>query len=260
MLTGDVPFKANYDYQVFQMITDRKVDFPNYLTEDAVDLIDKLMQLNPYERLGAGALGTPNDYENLKQHPFFKSINFKKLHATSPPVPVERFKAAFQSVNAKPKDKSQAKYFEDHMDDDDKDDIIDFLAGELSEGVSKIQHDQKKFDPLQPLDPKTQLKVEATDMLIKSGIVYKKKGILGNLKRKLILTNQPRLYYLNEQGLYKADILITPYVRATCTQSDRFEIRCSQSGKSLILRVVGEDAQIWATKINRVIDAHTKAV
>lgn len=224
------------------MITERKIEFPNYLTLDAVDLIDRLMQLNPYERLGAGVSGTPNDYDSLKQHSFFKSINFKKLHSTSPPVPVERFKAAFQSVNTKPKDKSQAKYFEDNMDDEDKDDFIDFLAGDLQEGASKIQYEPKKFDSLQPLDTKTQLKIEATDMLIKSGIVYKKKGVLGNLKRKLILTNQPRLYYLNEHGAYKSDILITSSVRATCTQADRFEIRCSQSGKALILRVVGEDA------------------
>ena len=48
------------------MITERKIEFPNYLTLDAVDLIDRLMQLNPYERLGAGVSGTANDYDSLK--------------------------------------------------------------------------------------------------------------------------------------------------------------------------------------------------
>lgn len=43
LLTGDVPFKANYDFQVFQMISERKLIFPKYLSLDAVDLIDKLM-------------------------------------------------------------------------------------------------------------------------------------------------------------------------------------------------------------------------
>lgn len=95
MLTGDVPFKANYDFQVFQMITERRLVFPKYLPMDAVDLIDKLMQLDPYQRLGAGTEGSDNDFVHLKSHPFFKSINFKKLHNTSPPIPAERFKAAF---------------------------------------------------------------------------------------------------------------------------------------------------------------------
>ena len=43
MLTGDVPFRANFDYQVFQMIVERDVAFPQYLPEEAVDLIDKLL-------------------------------------------------------------------------------------------------------------------------------------------------------------------------------------------------------------------------
>jgi hypothetical protein len=30
---------------------------------DAIDIIDKLMQLNPYQRLGAGDPGSENDYE-----------------------------------------------------------------------------------------------------------------------------------------------------------------------------------------------------
>ena len=81
------------------MITERRLVFPKYLPLDAVDLIDKLMQLNPYQRLGAGPPDSENDYNHLKAHPFFKSVNFKKLHNTSPPVPVERFKAAFQALN-----------------------------------------------------------------------------------------------------------------------------------------------------------------
>ena len=91
MLTGDVPFKANYDFQVFQMITERKLVFPKYLPLDAVDLIDKLMHLNPYQRLGAGFDNSDNDYEHLKQHIFFKSVNFKKLEQIAPPIPYERF-------------------------------------------------------------------------------------------------------------------------------------------------------------------------
>ena len=94
-LTGDVPFRANYDFQVFQMIQERKLVFPKYLPLEAIDLIDKLMQLNPHLRLGAGEPGSDHDYECLKSHPFLKSISFKKLQTTPPPVPAERFQAVF---------------------------------------------------------------------------------------------------------------------------------------------------------------------
>ena len=97
-LTGDVPFKATYDYQVFQMITERRLVFPKYLPVDAVDLIDKLMQLNPALRLGAGEPGSETDYEHLKAHPFFKGINFTKLTKMPPPIPAERFEAAMQAI------------------------------------------------------------------------------------------------------------------------------------------------------------------
>ena len=52
----------------------------------AVDLIDKLMCLDPAKRLGVGTDKT-NDYEALKQHKFFKGIDFKKIEGTAPPIP-----------------------------------------------------------------------------------------------------------------------------------------------------------------------------
>jgi len=61
-------------------------------------------------------------------------------------------------------------------------------------------------------------------MLIKSGFVYKKKGIINSLKIKLILTNQPRLYYTRENGEYKGDFLISSSVKAIYKDKTKFEI------------------------------------
>lgn len=46
------------------------------MPEDAIDLVDKLLQINPLERLGVGPKGSKNDFEALKSHNFFKGINF----------------------------------------------------------------------------------------------------------------------------------------------------------------------------------------
>jgi 3-phosphoinositide dependent protein kinase-1 len=77
MRVGQTPFSGSIDYEVFQKITDRQLIIPNELEPEAVDIIDKLLQLDPADRLGAGPPGSKNDYEALKLHPYFKGINFK---------------------------------------------------------------------------------------------------------------------------------------------------------------------------------------
>jgi hypothetical protein len=55
------------------------------ISMEAVDLINKLMQLNPLERLGFG----PDGFKKLKSHKFFESVNFEKIEQgkISPPIP-----------------------------------------------------------------------------------------------------------------------------------------------------------------------------
>jgi len=62
MRVGVTPFTGSVDYEVFQKITDRQIVIPNDLEPEIVDLIDKLLQLNPEDRLGAGPPGSKNSY------------------------------------------------------------------------------------------------------------------------------------------------------------------------------------------------------
>lgn len=55
--------------------------FPNNMPVEAVDLIDKLLDLNPLKRLGYGPPGSDNDYDALKNHSFFKGVNFAKIQS-----------------------------------------------------------------------------------------------------------------------------------------------------------------------------------
>ena len=54
-------------------IYERKVDFPNNINKDAKDLIQQLLVISPDKRLGQG----PNGSQNVKNHPFFKNINWE---------------------------------------------------------------------------------------------------------------------------------------------------------------------------------------
>ena len=74
---------------------------PNELEPDAVDIIDKLLQLDPRDRLGNGEPGSDFDWAALKAHPFFGGINFDTLDSTSPPIPAERYTRYFEDLRSR---------------------------------------------------------------------------------------------------------------------------------------------------------------
>ena len=85
---GQVPWSSNQEFVIFQQILDRKIEYPDTMPPEVVDLVDKLLSLNPFERLGAGSPGTTNDYQALKSHQFFNGIDFDqiKLGLIAPPI------------------------------------------------------------------------------------------------------------------------------------------------------------------------------
>ena len=52
-----------------------------------MDLIDKLLKIDPEKRLGAGKLGSQNDYRALKKHYFFRNFDWGSLDSANPPIP-----------------------------------------------------------------------------------------------------------------------------------------------------------------------------
>jgi serine/threonine protein kinase len=81
MLTGQVPFTGTNSYKVFQKILEKEIDFPDYISINAQDLIDNLIMLDPLDRIGAP--GGKNDISILKKHPFFSGINFNEIEKIS---------------------------------------------------------------------------------------------------------------------------------------------------------------------------------
>jgi serine/threonine protein kinase len=63
--------EANIDIKKY----DEKIPFYNNFSEEAKDLISKLVVKEPDKRLGAG----PNGFEDLKSHKYFKEINWDDL-------------------------------------------------------------------------------------------------------------------------------------------------------------------------------------
>jgi serine/threonine protein kinase len=79
MLVGSVPFKGTNHAKVYQDIKARNIGWPrpdilvNLMSKDAEDLINKMIQINPEERLGCNL----ESLITLKKHPFFKGVDFE---------------------------------------------------------------------------------------------------------------------------------------------------------------------------------------
>lgn len=82
MLCGLPPFYSQDVEEMYKKILTAKIFYPKHLTEDAKDLIAKLLEREPGTRLSNPA--------QIKAHPFFKSIDWQKLYdklVTPPFIP-----------------------------------------------------------------------------------------------------------------------------------------------------------------------------
>lgn len=75
MLTGLPPFFNSNLHVMYEKILRAKLVFPSTLQPDAKSLLQALLERDPTKRLGAGGV------EEIKRHPFFRSINWDALMA-----------------------------------------------------------------------------------------------------------------------------------------------------------------------------------
>lgn len=80
-LYGYPPFHAETPDKVFENILSRNIDWHKddiQLPEEAYDFMERLLTLDPEQRLGR------NGPEEVRQHPFFKDLDWDKLFTESP--------------------------------------------------------------------------------------------------------------------------------------------------------------------------------
>ncbi|KAF1332205.1 Agc protein kinase, partial [Globisporangium splendens] len=82
LCTGETPFSGGSVYLTFLKVQDGSFHLPEYLSEEAKDLITKLLQKDPKVRLGNGEAGI----NGIKAHPFFRGIDFENHMQASLPA------------------------------------------------------------------------------------------------------------------------------------------------------------------------------
>jgi serine/threonine protein kinase len=85
LLTGAPPFSGNNNAKIQEKILKSKLSLPYYMSADAKDLLTRLLRKEPKKRLG---FNMPKDLQTMKNHRFFRKINWKKLEARElePPI------------------------------------------------------------------------------------------------------------------------------------------------------------------------------
>lgn len=81
LLTGIPPFNRETEQETFQAIVSGKCDWSllEDVSNDGIDFIRKLLTVDPSKRLGA------NGISDIKNHSWFKSINWDKVEELPPP-------------------------------------------------------------------------------------------------------------------------------------------------------------------------------
>jgi 3-phosphoinositide dependent protein kinase-1 len=103
MLTGKSPFKAATDYLIFQKIKNLEYTIPSDMAEVGKDLVQKLLQSDPEQRLSIAA---------IKSHAFFDGMDWDSVYTSNAPALKERLE----------KEAQPAPTFDFGHDDDDEDD------------------------------------------------------------------------------------------------------------------------------------------
>ncbi|XP_047170697.1 3-phosphoinositide-dependent protein kinase 1-like isoform X1 [Vigna umbellata] len=188
MLSGTSPFKDASEWLIFQRIVARELRFPDYFSDEARELIDRLLDLEPSRRPGAG----PDGYAILKAHPFFKGVDWKNLRAQIPP------KLAPEPGTQSPAadDVHDSSWSPSHIGDCPSASVRQPDGATSSDGSSHIT----RLASIDSFDSKWQQFLDPGESVLMISMV-KKLQKLTSKKVQLILTNKPKLIYVDPSKL-----------------------------------------------------------
>ncbi|EAS04177.2 Serine/Threonine kinase domain protein (macronuclear) [Tetrahymena thermophila SB210] len=143
LLVGIPPFNDSTREKVFENIVNRRIEFPptgdpnedeNCISEEAQDLMEKLLTLDHKQRLGARGA------DEIKKHPFFKGIDFAKIRSQPAPI-VPKMILTEEEREKREKDKQKLKQFLEELNTKKKN-------KHKSEAVIKLTNEVKNLERL----------------------------------------------------------------------------------------------------------------
>lgn len=84
LISGSPPFYSPDENLMYKNISENKLMFPEFFSEELKDLLKKMLDKDPKNRIGI-----QNDKSDLKNHEFFSDINWEDIMNKKVKPPVE---------------------------------------------------------------------------------------------------------------------------------------------------------------------------
>jgi len=251
MLIGKPPFHGDTEWQTFRKVIENKPDFPPEFDIKAMDLVCKLLVTDPNRRLGAGEEG----FDEIKTHPFFDGIDWNNIHLQTPPNPT-----ATSSFSNTP-------FIRNNLDNNNM--RYSLPAPKLSPNKANQDSPRKMSSPQPPAiklpDRILQLEQQKNslwskflangELIVHSGLVTKTKG-LSKKKRQLILTDLPRLFYLDPEKMeQRGEIPWSKEMRVVVKDNKKFQI--ATPGRVFHIEDTSNESKKWADAIQGLLKTIT---
>ncbi|KAG4071171.1 hypothetical protein HA402_001161 [Bradysia odoriphaga] len=226
MISGLPPFRAGTEYLIFQKILKLDLTFPEGFDETAKDLVQKLLLINPAQRLGMN--DGQDCYTSIRAHPFFDGIKWEGLRQQTPPKICPYLPGVFGEDEELLNKYTIPDHLEPGLDDRQ---LTRLLGLELGTSIPlQIKDESKNILNIPEYERQRRLAEQRMDkwhqfvdgeVIIKQGFVNKRKGLFAR-KRMLLLTTGPRLIYVDPVQMVKKGEI--PWSAELRTETKSFKI------------------------------------
>ena len=236
MFYGKTPFKEKTNYLIFRKIEQLKIDFnPNVnIPEEAKDLINKILVKDPTKRLGAGEPGSEYDIKHLKEHPYFKGINWDNLHNMVPPNS-DKFDYLMSKKSSSGNASGGANTSLKQTNTSD-------LGIAKNKSSDEINNNGGNDDQAQ---------------VLRKGYLEKKSPWLHYNKRKVILYSTPKLVYIDpSNNKIKGEIYLDKKFKISHVSMNIFDLISPK--RSFRFKSCDGDVLVWEKSITEAIKQYAK--
>jgi hypothetical protein len=251
---GRSPFSDKTDYLTFQNILNLKFTVEEYdkislkiIPEVAYDLINRLLKIEPKERLGGWDTNSNLNANiiELKNHQFFK--NFQPVNY------VKIINECIYKINKYIKKKA---YEEPPVTDNDGDGDGIFLFDENKPNPFTIQLLPPKEGSMSVKQIKAEEDMIDHNKILKIGILKKKSPYLYYDKRRVILYSTPRVDYIEpDTNIVKGSIMLDKSCRAQLVDKGQFLLITPNRTYTFICKK-SYDITPWVVQINEAISTY----
>ena len=269
---GKTPFKGKTEKETLNNIKDIKYDFENSdninIPEEAKDLISKIFIKDPSKRIGYNSY----DYTEIKNHPFFKGINFDNIKNEQPPISndikeiLDKFGYNIEKIYTEEEieiNLIKELYNEDKKEQEKEEEIINIKSisnKEIGININVLKkelignaHEYKEKDII-----KNEIKEEEEDKILLEEKLQKKSPWFHYNTRIVTFYSKGYINYFEPSSKkLKGTFPINAKCRANLIDEYRFEIHTPNRNyffKNKTKKVANE----WVDTINKFIDNLSK--